>query len=62
MAEMQMTVTAEEKQFLESFLEATLKDKRVEEHRTRTPSYRKDVLHEEDVIVALLAKLRKLSS
>ena len=34
-----------------------LKDTRIEEHRTRTPSYREFVLRQEDMIVAILRKL-----
>jgi hypothetical protein len=59
MAELQMTLTAEERQYLLDLLEATLKDTRIEEHRTRTPSYRVHVLHKEDLIVSLLNKLRQ---
>jgi hypothetical protein len=38
-------------------LENTLKETRVEEHRTRTPSYREHILRQEDLIVSLLRKL-----
>jgi hypothetical protein len=57
MAAFQVTLTAEEHRFLADLLEAVLKDARVEEHRTRTPLYRQHVIHQEDVIAALLAKL-----
>jgi hypothetical protein len=57
MAELQLTLTAEEREYLAGLLEVTLKDTRVEEHRTRTPSYREHVLHQEDLIVKLLSKL-----
>jgi hypothetical protein len=58
MAELQLTLTAEEREYLLALLETVLKDKRVEEHRTRTPSYRKEVvLPEENLIVTLLSKL-----
>ena len=57
MAELQMTLTAEERQYLLDLLEATLKDTRIEEHRTRTPSYRDHIVHREDLIRGLLGKL-----
>jgi hypothetical protein len=59
MTELQVTLTAEERQCLVDLLDATLKEMRVEEHRTRTPSYREHILHREDVIVAVLNKLRQ---
>lgn len=55
--ELQLTLSAEEHQYLRELLERTLKNTRVEEHRTRTPSYRQHVLHEEDLIQGLLNKL-----
>jgi hypothetical protein len=58
MAELQVTLTAEERQYLLSLLQATLKDKRIEEHRTRTPTYREHVLQEEAITEGLLNKLR----
>ena len=57
MTELQMTLTAEEREYLVGLLERVLKETRVEEHRTRAPSYREHVLHREDVIVGLLSKL-----
>jgi hypothetical protein len=57
MAESQVTLTDEERAFLTGLLEITLKDTRVEEHRTRTPSYREHILHREEVIAGLLSKL-----
>jgi hypothetical protein len=57
MAELQVTLADEERQYLVDLLETTLKDKRVEEHRTRTPSYRTHVLEQEEVILRLLKKL-----
>jgi hypothetical protein len=59
MPESQLTLTAEERDYLVEVLETTLKDTRIEEHRTRTPTYRQHVLHQEDLIVALLGKLGK---
>jgi hypothetical protein len=57
MAESQLTLTDEERAFLTGLLELTLKDTRIEEHRTRTPSYREHILHREEVIAGLLRKL-----
>jgi len=57
MAESQLTLTAEERTFLVGLLEAALRDARVEEHRTRTLSYREHILNQEKLIAALLAKL-----
>jgi hypothetical protein len=59
MAEYAITLTADEREYLISHLEAVLKDKRIEEHRTRAPSYREDVLRQENLIIALLSKLGK---
>jgi len=59
MSELRLTLSAEESQYLVALLEATLKDALVEEHRTRTPTYRQDVLHRGEVIRSLLAKLRQ---
>jgi hypothetical protein len=58
-ADFQVTLTAEERQFLLELLERTLKDTRVEEHRTRTPSYRAHVLHDEELLLGLQNKLRQ---
>jgi len=54
-----VTLTAEERQYLLDLLERTLKDTRVEEHRTRTPAYREFVLHQEHLAQGLLDKLRQ---
>jgi hypothetical protein len=62
MGELQLRLTAEEQEFLVGLLERTLKDARVEEHRTRTPSYREHVLHREELIAELLSKLAKQSA
>jgi site-specific DNA-methyltransferase (adenine-specific) len=57
MADAQLTLTTEERQYLVGLLETTLKEVRVEEHRTRTPSYREHVVHQEDLIKSVLGKL-----
>jgi hypothetical protein len=56
-AELTPSLTKEEHAFLVDLLQRTLKDARVEEHRTRTLSYREFVLKQEDVITAILNKL-----
>jgi len=58
MIESKTMFTPEERQYLLDLLEVKLKDKRVEEHRTRTPVYREHILREEELLVALLNKLR----
>jgi hypothetical protein len=57
MGEIQLTLTAEEREYLAGLLETVLKTARIEEHRTRTPAYRKHVLEREDVIVGIMNKL-----
>jgi hypothetical protein len=57
MPETQLTLTAEESQFLTGLLEVALRDVRVEEHRTRVPAFREHILHREAVMARLLAKL-----
>ena len=59
MAELQVTLTAEERQYLLDLLETTLKETRIEEHRTRKPTYREYVLHREELIEQLQNKLRQ---
>jgi hypothetical protein len=57
MAESQLTLTAEERQFLVDLLRAVLKEKLVEEHRTATRDFRKVVQKQEELIAGLLGKL-----
>jgi hypothetical protein len=57
MAESQLTLTAEEREFLVTHLEQVLKDTRIEEHRTRAPTYREHIIQQENQIVSLLTKL-----
>jgi hypothetical protein len=59
MAEMQLALTAEEHDYLADLLGTVLKETRVEEHRTRTLTYREHVVHREEVILSLLRKLGK---
>ena len=62
MADTPLTLTPEERDFLLSLLEMVLKETRVEEHRTRTLSYREHVVHKEELIAALLNKLKQPGS
>jgi len=57
MADFQLMLTAQERDCLVNVLESALKKTRVEEHRTRTPSYREHVLDEEEAIASVLGKL-----
>lgn len=57
MAETNLTLTAEETEFLTNLLGTVLKDAKVEEHRTRTLSYRESIVHKEEVIASVLKKL-----
>jgi hypothetical protein len=57
MAEMQLTLSDQERAYLAQLLETQLKERQVEEHRTRAPSYREHVLSEEKLISGLLLRL-----
>jgi hypothetical protein len=59
MTDLQLVLSADERQFLQKLLERTLKDTLIEEHRTRTPSYREYVVHNEEIIQAVLKKLQQ---
>jgi hypothetical protein len=58
MVESQLTLTAEERDFLLKLLEAMEKEALVEEHRTRALDYREHILRREALITGLLEKLR----
>jgi hypothetical protein len=58
MAETHLALTDEERDYLLELLERMQKETRVEEHRTRTPTYRQHVIRREDVIAAILGKLK----
>jgi hypothetical protein len=62
MADLQLTLTTDERHFLQNLLERTLKDTLIEEHRTRTLSYREYVVHNEEIIQAVLTKLQQSPS
>jgi len=57
MTDLHLTLTDEERAFLAEFLQKTLKDMRIEEHRTRAPSYRERIIEREDLVNQLLQKL-----
>jgi hypothetical protein len=59
MADLQLTVTAAERDYLADLLKRVLKDTSIEEHRTRTPTYREHILQQENLIRQLLEKLRQ---
>jgi hypothetical protein len=52
-----LTLSADETTFLAEFLQAVLHDTRIEEHRTRTPSYRDHIVKREHMVEGLLKKL-----
>jgi hypothetical protein len=59
MAEISLTLTYEECHALAIHLERVLKDLLIEEHRTRTPSYRESVIHQKEVLRGILNKVRQ---
>jgi hypothetical protein len=59
MAESNLTLTNEERECLVSLLETVLRDTRVEEHRTRAPSFRDHILQKEHLVESVLSKLKK---
>ncbi len=59
MAGTQLLLNTEEKDLLVKLLEHELSQRLVEEHRTRAPSYREHILHDEAVLQRVLAKLNE---
>jgi hypothetical protein len=57
MADVQLTLSSDERDYLVQVLETALKSHRVEEHRTRAPAFREQILQEEKLLEQLLAKL-----
>ena len=57
MTDLQLDLSIEEQKYLAELLSAQLKETRVEEHRTRKPSYREHVVQREEIIEGLLRKL-----
>jgi hypothetical protein len=59
MPDTQITLDSQERDYLIQVLETALKNHRIEEHRTRTPTYREQILQEEQLLTQLLSKLGK---
>jgi hypothetical protein len=57
--EFTVTLTEDERTQLLRFLEQTLREKEIEEHRTEAHKFRELVQHEEDVLQSLIRKLRR---
>lgn len=57
MAEITLILNAEEKELLANLLEREISQRLVEEHRTRTPSYRHYIEQDEAILQNVLAKL-----
>ena len=57
MAELQITLTDTERRCLAEVLERALKETRVEEHRTRAPTYREHIAEHEQCLARILDKL-----
>ena len=57
MGEFELGLSAEERDYLRGLLQQVLKDALVEEHRTRTLSYRKYVVNQEKMLNQILGKL-----
>jgi hypothetical protein len=53
----QLLLTAEEREYLVDLLKEVVKEARVEEHRTRSPSFREHISRREDVLSTVLQKL-----
>jgi hypothetical protein len=62
MPDQALTLSADEHAFLADLLAHVLKETQIEEHRTRTLSYREIVVHREDLIKSILSKLGKPSA
>jgi hypothetical protein len=58
MAESTLTLTNDERACLVSLLETVLHDARIEEHRTRAPSFREHILQKEHLVESVLNKLK----
>lgn len=57
MTDLSLDLNAQERKYLAELLEAELSQTRVEEHRTRTPSYREHIVQQVEIIEGLLQKL-----
>jgi hypothetical protein len=60
--EFTLVINAEERAELLRLLEQSLKDTRVEVHRTHTPDFRNQVLQEENLLRSLLSKIQRCGS
>lgn len=56
----QLLLTAEEREHLVELLRDVVKEARVEEHRTRSPTYREHISRREDALSAVLQKLEQV--
>jgi hypothetical protein len=54
-----ISLTTDERAWLRGLLENALKETQIEEHRTRTLSYRQHIIHNEELIQSILNKLNK---
>ena len=57
-----VTLTQEEQNEVLQLLESSLRETRVEVHRTHTPDFRDKVKHREVVLAALIEKFRHANS
>lgn len=57
MNDLELRLTSEEREYLVELLKTTLKDTRIEEHRTESPTYREYVIHRKETVIGLLNKL-----
>jgi hypothetical protein len=55
----QLVLTTEERTVLLDLLKDVVKEARVEEHRTRSPSYREHISRREDALTSVLQKLEQ---
>ena len=61
MTELQLFLNGDERECLIELLKTALRDKRVEEHRTRAPNYREHIIHQAELLNGVLQKLGELS-
>ena len=59
MADLQLTITESERDYLADLLGKVLKETSIEEHRTRKLSYREHIVQQENLIRQLLEKISK---
>ena len=61
MAEIQLSLSSEERELLTEILTHELKEKRVEEHRTDSTDYRRMVARQAELVEGMLNKLGTVS-